>query len=137
MRLTVAQRQAVYTRSNGCCEYCRISQLDATSSFHIDHIRPVKHGGSNESDNLCLACYQCNRYKGSNYAAADPQTDLPTFLFHPRQQQWNEHFELQVNFSLSGLTPAGRATVVVLRMNDAPRLKYRRFAQLMGEYPCY
>jgi hypothetical protein len=37
-------------------------------------------------------------------------------LFHPRRQQWEEHFDLQGGW-IVGLTPVGRATVRVLAMN--------------------
>ncbi|MDF3904676.1 HNH endonuclease [Paracoccus sp. AS002] len=43
----------------GCCSYC--GTIDGP--FEIDHIHPWSRGGSNERDNLTLACRQCNRSK--------------------------------------------------------------------------
>ena len=106
------------------------------SKFHIDHIVALKHGGSDDDNNLCLACYKCNAYKGSNVAALDPVTGNPTRLYNPRQNKWEQHFEINPDATLTGLTPEGRATILVLRINDDDRVKPRRFAKLIGEYPC-
>jgi hypothetical protein len=83
-----------------------------------------------------LACYKCNGYKGSNVAALDPQTGDATKLFHPRQQRWDDHFEINPDATIRGLTPEGRTTIAVLRINDEARVLPRRLAQLSGDYPC-
>ena len=85
-------RRLVIERAGGCCEYCRIHQDDSDLSFHSEHIIAVSQGGKTTSDNLALSCPHCNLLKGSNIAAADPETGDPTFLFHPRRHQWNQHF---------------------------------------------
>ncbi|MBZ0297539.1 MAG: HNH endonuclease [Anaerolineae bacterium] len=137
MSITAAQRRAVIQRAGGCCEYCRASLNDETSPFHVDHIVPIKHQGSDHLDNLCLACYQCNAYKGSNIAAADPVTGEATFLYHPRKQRWDEHFALNDDATLRGITPEGRVTIEVMRINDEARVYYRRIAITLGQYPCF
>jgi hypothetical protein len=113
-----------------------LRRIDHTSPFHVDHIVAVKHEGTTELDNLCLACFQCNAFKGSNVAAADPQTGKPTFLYHPRRQDWHAHFKVNLDGTLSGLTPEGRVTIAVLRINDESRLGYRQIAMQASEYPC-
>ena len=87
-------------------------------------------------DNLCLACYKCNAYKGSNIAAIDPETDEATKLFHPRQQVWEQHFEIKNSGIIQGLTPEGRTTINVLNINDVDRIKPRYLAMQVGDYPC-
>ena len=62
------------------------------ASLHIEHIRPRKHGGSDQESNLCLACIDCNLHKGTNLADIDPETQTVTKLFHPRRQKWEDHF---------------------------------------------
>lgn len=52
----------------------------------MEHIRPRKHGGSDDESNLCLACIDCNLHKGANLTGIDPVTEIMTPLFHPRQQ---------------------------------------------------
>ena len=69
-------------------------------------------------------------------AAADPFTNAATFLFHPRNHQWSEHFHINSDGTLSGLSPEGRATIEVLRINDEERVAYRHTAMQIGEYPC-
>lgn len=136
MSITSAQRQAVLERARGCCEYCRLAETDAASPFHVDHIVPVKHRGADDLDNLCWACYQCNGFKGSNMAAADPITGKATFLFNPRKQNWDDHFRVNPDATITGITPEGRVTIDVMRINDEARVQYRQDALAMGEYPC-
>ena len=136
MSITAEQRRAVRALANNCYEYCRIAEGGRLASFHIDHIIPLKHGGSDELDNLCLACLHCNSYKGPNVTAIDPLTDEATKLFNPRIQLWDEHFRLGDDTTITGLTPEGRATVIVLRMNDETRIQYRQMGIELREYPC-
>lgn len=136
MSLSLEQRQRVRGRAGNRCEYCRVSQSARLVRFQVDHIIATKHEGTDGEENLCLACYKCNGYKGSNVAALDPLTGDATKLYHPRQQKWDEHFSINGDATLSGLTPEGRTTIVVLRMNDDQRVK-QRFGELtVGDYPC-
>ena len=82
--MTAATRALVRERAGNHCEYCRIHQEDSPlDALHIEHIRPLKHGGSDEESNLCLACIDCNLHKGPNLTGIDPLTDAVTPLFHP------------------------------------------------------
>jgi 5-methylcytosine-specific restriction endonuclease McrA len=103
-------RQLTTERAGDCCEYCRVSQATTDVAFHIEHIIAVSHGGKTTENNLALSCSRCNLYKGTNIAAADPLTDEPTFLFHPRRDRWVNHFRLD-GATIQPLTPEGRATV--------------------------
>jgi hypothetical protein len=53
-------------------------------------------------------------------------------LFHPRRDQWSEHFVFRGAY-LEGLTPAGRVTVEVLALDDARRLELRQELLGLGE----
>jgi len=128
-------REHVIERAAGCCEYCRTSQQYSDVRFHIEHIIALSHGGKTVENNLALSCLRCNLYKGTNIAAADPQTDEPTFLFHPRRDQWSEHFQLAGSI-IEPLTPEARATTFVLRLNDRERLEQRELLIQFGQYPC-
>ena len=116
--------------------YCRVSQASRLTRFQIDHIIAVAHGGPDEDDNLCVACDPCNAFMGTNVAAFDPQTGNPTALYHPRKQTWDDHFHLNDDAMLEGITPEGRTTVFVLRMNDPKRVTQRLGEFITGEYPC-
>jgi hypothetical protein len=124
--MNAATREFVRSRAGRRCEYCGIHEDDdLVLPFHIEHIRPHKHGGRDEVDNLALACNHCNLHKGANLSGIDPATDSLVALFHPRQQRWYEHFRVTAG-RIDGLTATGRATVVVLLMNRSDRLELRR-----------
>jgi hypothetical protein len=123
--MTNADKQYVRDRANHCCEYCRLSQLVASYvRFQIEHIRAKQHHGTDELDNLALACPRCNRFKGTNLTAIDPETQEITQIFHPRQHVWSDHFAL-IGIEIIGLTSIGRCTVELLHMNDEERLRVR------------
>lgn len=128
-------RDAVIERAAGCCEYCRVNQNYSDLIFHVEHIIAVSHGGKSVENNLALSCLRCNLYKGTNIAAADPVTDEPTFLFHPRRHHWAEHFRLD-GAVIEPLTAEGRATVFVLRLNDSERIEQRKLLLKFDRYPC-
>lgn len=100
MSISSEQRLLVRHRANNCCEYCRISQTGRLAGFQVDHIIAIKHGGTDVDDNLCLACYECNIYKGRNVAALDTLTHNATKLYDPRQQQWDDHFKINADATL-------------------------------------
>ena len=136
MSISHEQRRLVRERAGNCCEYCRVSQTGRLVSFQVDHIIAIKHSGTDTDDNLCLACYECNIYKGSNVAALDPLTHDATKLYDPRQQKWDDHFQINSDATITGLTPEGRASIIVLRMNDEERVKQRLGELIAGDYPC-
>jgi hypothetical protein len=124
--MEAATRELVRARAFRRCEYCGIHEDDdLVLPFHIEHIRPRKHGGGDDASNLALACNHCNLHKGSNLSGIDPTTDAIVVLFHPRQQEWQEHFQFAAG-RIEGLTPVGRATVAVLLMNRSDRVELRR-----------
>jgi hypothetical protein len=112
-------RELVRQRANGTCEYCRLSQNDVPLlTFHVEHIIPRKHGGSDDLSNLALACQHCNLHKGPNLTGIDPASGEIVALYHPRRDRWDEHFAVRDGMVV-GLTAVGRTTVRVLEM-DAP-----------------
>ena len=136
MSLPQARRRQVHERAGGCCEYCRLPSADATAAFHVDHFIPIKHGGTDEVDNLCLACFDCNMYKSHDLTGFDPDTGEITALFNPRQYVWAEHFVLQENMQIQGLSAQGRTTISVLRLNLNERVENRLALAELGVYPC-
>jgi hypothetical protein len=128
-----ALRAQVVQRASGRCEYCLVHQDDSLYAHEVDHIIPVKHRGETSADNLCLACLECNRYKGSDFGSFDPETERITPLFNPRQQLWHEHFLLE-GARIIPLSPEGRVTVFVLKLNDEMRVSARRALIDAGRY---
>ena len=110
-----AIRHAVYSRANGCCEYCRTCEDNTGQTMEVEHIDPE---GGDILENLCLSCGNCNRSKASATSALDPETGELIALFNPRSQTWSEHFTwIGKGQRVMGLTPTGRATVARLKMN--------------------
>lgn len=56
-------RFEVFKRDNFKCQYCGQTAPDVV--LHIDHIIPVKDGGTNDITNLITACSDCNLGKGA------------------------------------------------------------------------
>lgn len=118
-------RAEVRQRAKDCCEYCGLPQVALPfARFHVDHIIAEQHGGSEELSNLALCCARCNLNKGPNLSGIDSETGAIVPLFHPRTDRWDEHFERQ-GVLVVGLTPTGRATAHVLKMNEDRRVKLR------------
>ena len=129
----ILHRQVV-ERAGERCEYCLIHQQDSLYAHEVDHIIPVKHRGETNADNLCLACLECNRHKGSDFASFDPETGQIIPLFNPRRQLWNDHFRLD-GARIIPLSSVGRVTVFVLKLNDEIRVRARRALLQARRYP--
>jgi hypothetical protein len=126
-------RRFVRQRAGNRCEYCRLSQEhDRFHPFHVEHIIARQHRGSDEAENLALACHQCNLHKGTNLSSFDPDTNEIVRLFHPRRDCWADHFKLDGPL-LVGRTPTGRTTAWLLQMNSDERLEWRRVLLALGE----
>lgn len=133
--ISTDQRRLVVERASGRCEYCLLHQNDAALFDHeVDHIIAEKHGGQTLDNNLAFACFECNRYKGSDIASIDPDTDIITPLYNPRQQVWTDHFTLK-GATITPLSAEGRATINLLRLNIAPRIRHREGLIELGKYP--
>jgi HNH endonuclease len=130
--MDAATRELVRRRANNRCEYCQLPQAYSPFTHHIEHIVAKQHGGSDEANNLALACHRCNLRKGPNLTGMDPATGEIVPLFHPRRDPWSEHFLLQ-DVRIVGVTPIGRATVHLLSMNDPRRLELRSAVVRRGE----
>ena len=123
--MTAGLRDKIRNRAANRCEYCQLLQEHLPfATFHVEHIRPVKQGGIDSEDNLALSCHLCNLHKGSNLSGIDPVTDTVVELFNPRRDQWLDHFRNEGG-RIMGLTPAGRATVEVMAMNQESRIRLR------------
>ena len=85
-------RQQVWERARSVCEYCQLPAQFSEFGFEVDHILAEKHGGQTSLDNLCLACFYCNSYKGPNISGIDPDSGQIVPLFNPREQNWSRNF---------------------------------------------
>ena len=124
----------VRKRAGDACEYCRMPQSAFRFAFPLDHIRAKQHGGRKQFNNLALACTKCNLYKGPNLTGIDPRDNRITPLFHPRRERWADHFRWR-GLRIIGLTPTGRATLRVLKMNNPASVSIRRSLLAEGLFP--
>ncbi|MCU0497318.1 MAG: HNH endonuclease [Anaerolineae bacterium] len=127
-------RRQVIEKANQRCEYCLVHQQDTLFVHEIDHIIPEKHRGETVESNLCLACFDCNRFKGSDFASFDPLNKQVTLLYHPRKDVWKDHFELN-GPTIIPRTAVGRVTIFVLKLNLSHRLFERQALIEVGRYP--
>lgn len=123
--MNVSLRVQVQRRASDCCEYCQLPQSCTVLPHELDHIRAQKHQGPTRLDNLCWACALCNSHKGTDAAAFVPGTEKLVRLFHPRNDEWKEHFAWD-GPRLVGLTEIGQATAALLQMNSESRVALRR-----------
>lgn len=57
------KRQKVWIKTLGRCAYC--GKLLVWNTFHIDHVLPLRRGGTNAYANLLASCPPCNMTKKS------------------------------------------------------------------------
>lgn len=129
-----ALRRQVTQRAHARCEYCRLHEDHAYFTHEIDHIYAEKHSGDTVETNLCLACMDCNRHKGSDLCSIDPQSGDIIALYHPRHNQWREHFHLADTGIIEPLTATGRVTERVLRFNRSELVADRARLIRLGGY---
>lgn len=65
-------KKAQYEAQDHKCAYCKCYVDIHSPNTQVDHVKPLRHYGTNEYDNLVLACKTCNfDLKGANYSWYD------------------------------------------------------------------
>jgi hypothetical protein len=129
-----ALEELIRRRAGRRCEYCQVAQQFDRLPFQTDHIIARKHGGLTQPSNTCLACFACNHYKGPCIGGRDKVTKKLVPLFNPRRHKWARHFRWD-GAILVGLTPIGRVTVAVLKINLNYRVGFRQRLIDEGVFP--
>lgn len=136
MPIPPALRRFIAERDKVRCAYCLTTEENCGLRMHVDHIIPEIADGPTTPDNLCLVCFSCNVYKGSQQTGIDPLSETSALLFHPLQQRWKDHFAWdESRTEIVGLTPTGRATVVALQLNNPTVRRARRRWVSAGWHP--
>jgi hypothetical protein len=126
MPIPPALRRRVAARDHNRCAYCLTTEENSGLRTHVDHIIPEVAGGLTVLENLCLACFACNVFKGAQQNGVDTLTGEAVPLFHPVRQRWRDHFTWDESKThIMGLTASGRATVIALHMNNATVVRAR------------
>ena len=135
-QISEAVRTRVRVQANHQCGYCRSLQKYVLGVLEIENIIPKATGGSDNEDNLWLACRLCNAYKGTQTHARDSVTNRNIKLFNPRQQKWSRHFAWSEDgVRIAGLTACGRATVLALQLNNPYAVTVRQAWVSAGWHP--
>lgn len=117
-------RRLVVERARARCEYCLLPAGVAFFPHEVDHVIAEKHGGMTTAENLALVCWRCNRHKGSDLGSFDPLT-LPLRSCSTRVLRYGVPTLHSRASNLVGLSPEGRVTVHLLRLNSEERLAER------------
>lgn len=134
--ITEEMRDRVRQRAKGLCEYCHAIEQWQYVRFTVDHVIPLSRDGSNQFDNLALACFHCNRKKHNNIIGIDELSNREVELFNPRSHLWSEHLIWSSDrLKIMGLTATGRATVIMLDFNRSRILNIRAADLEIGRHP--
>lgn len=118
------------------CGYCLLPQELVSNKLEIEHIVPRGKGGTDDKENLCLACRECNSHKAVKTHGFDSLMAKQTKLFNPRKQNWKRHFEFSEDKTeIIGKTVCGRATVSALQMNNKLQTTARKYWKLTDIFP--
>jgi len=126
----------VRQRADELCEYCHTSERWQYVPFTVDHVIPLSKGGTDDTDNLALSCFHCNRRKANRVEALDPVSGEEVSLYNPREDDWWKHFVWSDDgLRIVGITAVGRATVVALDLNRERVINIRSADQAVGRHP--
>lgn len=136
--ISSATKKIVFERAKGLCEYCQCPSDFSTEPFSIEHIIPKSKNGTDNPDNLALACIGCNIYKSDKTAFLDTITQELFPLYNPRVHTWDEHFIWDESItSMIGKTAIGRVTINAIKLNRRQLKNLRRALIAIGEHPPY
>ena len=126
----------VALRAGHRCEYCHAPEAVFNLPLEVEHIVPIVRGGEDTAANWALACRACNLYKATHVSGSDPGSHAVVRLFHPREDRWEDHFQVAPESGeMVGRTPIGRATVMRLGLNSAAQVAARRQWMRLGLFP--
>ncbi len=133
---TDKQKEVVFGRANHQCEYCKYPAEFSHDKFQMEHIVPLVKGGTHNLKNVALSCYSCNLSKWVHTEWKDPETSKIVKLFHPRLDDWDDHFKWSDDLTeIIGLTPSGRATILLLMINRSGLVNARKALISHGVHP--
>lgn len=96
----------------------------------MEHIVPLAAGGTDDLNNLALACFRCNLSKGTAQAVQLHPGGEKVRLFNPRTDDWNACFDFVLASEREAVrivanNDVGRAAVTRLRMNAPHAVRAR------------
>jgi hypothetical protein len=86
--------------------------------------------------NIAFSCDGCNTNKNVHIFWLDPETAVQSPLYNPRKENCKNHFYWNDDFTqILGLTPQGRATIVLLKLNRPGLINIRKALIAFGVFP--
>lgn len=64
---SAADVRRILELQRGCCAICKTEVRD---KYHVDHVFPIKLGGTNDAMNLQILCVACNCHKSAKHPTA-------------------------------------------------------------------
>ena len=81
-------------------------------------------------------CNACNLRKGTCISAINSDSNDEVQFFHPRQNLWSEHFQIDMKVGMvMGITAVGKVTVENLKMNSVAQVAARKLWVRLGLFP--
>lgn len=119
MRISLKRRRAIYAAYGGVCQYCGIA-----GATHIDHIRPRFLGGSDDLENLILACSNCNTRKAYNPLLEPLEAKMLALAAATRQTILDYERD---SIPAAARTSGGPRTLVTVMMTKSQRAAVKRW----------
>ena len=114
------------------CAYCG-TKLYSHFMADIEHFYPKSLYPHllEDSNNLLIACKECNIIKGNNFPLDDDGNPL---LLNPLTDKFSENIKQTENGYLEGLTERGRVTIAALQLNRPSLIEQRILDVIKMEY---
>ena len=129
-------QRTILDLSHNYCEYCILPSNLSTDFFHYEHIIPVSLNGETVLENLARSCGLCNNNKRDKITHIDPISQNNARLYHPRNDLWANHFQWSDDdLHLVGITPIGRATIDLLKLNRVNAINLRKPLKMANLHP--
>ena len=122
--MNAALERLVWQRAKSRCEYCQLPQAFSPLPHAIDHIIARQHHGPTQAENLALACFFCNSYKGPNISGLNPQTGRRCD-YSTRGRIDGTAIFYGVARCLVGRTHTGVVTIDLLEINRFEAVEFR------------
>ena len=85
-KISEKSKAKIRQQAKNRCGYCLLPQSLNPNPLEIEHLLATANGGTDDEENLWLACRLCNGYKGTQTKAIDGETNQSVLLFNPRTQ---------------------------------------------------
>lgn len=135
-RIPLKMQNKIRIQAQNRCGYCLLPQNLNPTLLEIEHIIATANGGTDDEENLWLACRECNSHKSTKEKGFDKKSKRRVKLFNPRKQNWKRHFKFNLEKTkIIGKTACGRGTVEALKLNNETLVAVRKLWVKFNLFP--